>query len=249
MRIRRHLTALIQGPLDNRTHEAIDCYQGFGEVIVSTWKGEDLSLLDKATGKFEVVENVYPDSMEGINNHGHRYFMARTILGGCEAAKYNYIMKTRTDELYPDLDAILANFDLYPTRVHTTDNGFWRPIPFCFSNHLFIDDKHHMTEACKVLVDHCEGKSHGHVQLDTPEQAFGWALMKARGIDIDKNYWMPAFGNHTFITPCSMLKGHLHSGGSYYNTITFKRCENYPWGRPDGHQIDQLHQSHLEFKE
>ena len=248
MRIRKNICALIQGPIDDRTYEAVDCYQDFGEVIVSTWKGEDLSLLDKAKGKFTLIENTYPAVMETINNHGHRYFMARTILGGAEKTDFKYVMKTRTDELYPDLNSLLANFDMYPHKTHTTDNGFWKPIPFCFSNHLFIEDRDKLINACKFLIDHCEGKDHQDVKLDTPEQAFGWALMKARGFDIDKTNWKPTFKDNVFITPCRLLPEHLHSGGSYYNTIPFKRASNYPWGRPDGHQIDQLHQSHLEFK-
>lgn len=247
MRIRKKICALIQGPLDERTYEAVDCYQDFGEVVVSTWKGEDLSLLDKAQGRFTLVESVYPDSMKHINNHGHRYFMAKTILNGAKHTKLKIVIKTRTDELYPDLNSILSHYDLYPQKIHTTDNGFWKHIPFCFSNHLFIEDRDKLINACQFLIDHCEGKDNQDVKLDTPEQAFGWALMKARGLNINQTYWKPAFKNNVFITPCSLLPDHLHSGGSYYNTIPFKRAVNYPWGRPDGHRVEHLHQSHKEW--
>ena len=42
--MKKEITVVIQGPIDERTYEAVDAYQGFGEVIVSTWDNEDLSL-------------------------------------------------------------------------------------------------------------------------------------------------------------------------------------------------------------
>jgi hypothetical protein len=56
------ISVIIQGPIDERTYEAIDSYsdQGFGEIIVSTWSNEDISLLDKTNKKFILKLCFYP---------------------------------------------------------------------------------------------------------------------------------------------------------------------------------------------
>ena len=49
-----NISVIIQGPIDDRTYESIDSYsdQGFGEIIVSTWEDEDLSLLEKTDKEY-----------------------------------------------------------------------------------------------------------------------------------------------------------------------------------------------------
>ena len=44
---KENITVVLQGPIDDRTYEAIDSYneQGFGEVIVSTWSDENIDFL------------------------------------------------------------------------------------------------------------------------------------------------------------------------------------------------------------
>ena len=248
MKITNNISVVIQGPIDDRTYEAIDTYQDFAEVIVSTWEQENIDLLSRANGKYQLVQTNYPSDIQNYNNHGYRYFIAKTTKEGAKVASKKYILKTRSDELYPDLSAFLANFDLYPHKTHTTDNGFWKHIPFCYSNHLFLESRELIISACEMIENYASGKSDKHVVLKTPEQTFGYYLMKARGIDILSQDWKKVFRENIFITPCSLLPNHLHSGGSFYNTIPFKRCSNYPFGRPDNHPIEQLYQSHKDIK-
>jgi len=139
MSIKNNISVVVQGPIDERTYEAIEAYQDFGEVIVSTWENEKIDLLSKAKGKYQLIQTRYPEDLERYNNHGYRYFIAKTTLEGSKLAKYDYVIKTRSDELYPNLYSFLSNFERYPHKTHTTDNGFWKHIPFCYSNQ--IDEK------------------------------------------------------------------------------------------------------------
>lgn len=247
MRIKKNISVVIQGPIDDRTYEAIDAYQDFSEVIVSTWEDQNIDLLKPAKGKYKLKVSKYPDDLNNYNNHGYRYFIAKTTLEGAKLATKPYVLKTRSDELYPNLDAIVSHFDLYPYKTHTTDNGFWKHIPFCYSNHLFIESKELLVKACSMIEEYAAGKLDSNIKLNTPEQTFGYYIMKARGFDLFTDDWKSVFRDNIFITPCSMLPEHLHSGGSYYNTIPFKRYPNYPWGRPDNHQAEHLYRSHKEI--
>ena len=44
--MKKDISILITGPLDDRTYESIDSYsdQGFEEIIVSTWDDENIDL-------------------------------------------------------------------------------------------------------------------------------------------------------------------------------------------------------------
>jgi len=76
------ISIIITGPIDDRTFESIDSYydQGFGEVIVSTWKDEDLSLLNKTKKEYKLILSEYPENLNEINNQGCRFFQSFTTL-------------------------------------------------------------------------------------------------------------------------------------------------------------------------
>ena len=62
--MKKDISVVIQGPVDERTYEAVDAYRGFGEVIVSTWDNEDISLLEKASGDYQIVLSSYDEGWE-----------------------------------------------------------------------------------------------------------------------------------------------------------------------------------------
>jgi len=213
----RNISVVIQGPIDERTYEAIDCYQYFGEVIVSNWEGEDLSMLSKATGKYKLVQSKY--------NKNKRYHV-QTTLAGAKVASLEYVMKTRSDELYPDLSAILDNLNKYPDRSHTTNNGFWKTSPYCYSNHLFVDNKDLVIKAMELALQ-------SDKKFEGDENLFGYYLMYARGFELSTDNWKKIFKENVFITKCSDLKGHLHSGSTTIERGFSRSSAPYPDGRKE----------------
>jgi len=68
------ISIIITGPIDDRTFESIDSYydQGFEEVIVSTWKDEDLSLLNKTKKEYKLIlsdNNAFDDTIGSIDDY------------------------------------------------------------------------------------------------------------------------------------------------------------------------------------
>ena len=252
--MKKEITVVIQGPIDERTYEAVDAYQGFGEVIVSTWDNEDISLLNKSSGVYKLVQSSYDDGWkENYNNHGYRYFQSTTVNAGVKAAKTKYCMKTRSDELFPNLERMISNLEFYPNRLHTTNIGFWRPdsrmkMEACFSTHVYIAPTEQLVEASTNALAHCKRQSYTNIELQCTEQLYGYFLMLSRGIDLLSTDWKEAFRNNVFITPCSELPGHLHSGcANLNNHFTHKRRTDYPYGRLDPHPLEELYIHHSQI--
>ena len=249
--MKKDISVIIQGPLDNQTYEAIDSYtdQGFDEIIVSTWEDSNLTYLEKTKNDYKLIVSEYNLDNHNYNNEGYRYFQSVTINEACKKATNKYCLKTRTDELYPNLDRMISNLNDYPERIHTTNNGFWtfesKKIPACFSSHLYIAPTQQLLEASKNAIDNCMGANFSHLNFICTEQLYGYFLMLSRGFDLTKEDWKTVLRNNIFITPCGELPGHLHSGCTFLrNYLSHKRLTNYPYDRPDGHHPSQLYFHH-----
>ena len=239
--MRNKISVVIQGPLDDRTYEAIDTYQDFNEVIVSTWNNEDLSLLNKASGKYQIVQSYYPKDYNNANG-----WQAMTTMTGAIFAKSKYVLKTRTDELYPDLSMMIDNVKTYPDRSHTTNNGFWRNYRHCYSCHLFLDKRDFIVDAMQEMVNYYIDDKN-RLQLPNFESALGYFLMRQRGYTLNDTNWKDIFRNEIYITPCCDLPNHLHSGATTATHVEgFKRSSlPYPNGRMETssnkHDVGQLY--------
>ena len=240
----KDISILITGPIDDRTYESIDSYcdQGFDEIIVSTWEDEDLTLLNKTSKKYKTIKSSYPKNLNQINNQGCRFYQSYLTWKGCNASTKPFVIRTRSDEIYPDLSKFIKNLSDYQNRIHTTDNGFWKMHPACFSTHLFGGKTETIKEGCKLMILNSENKFLQNLKLNYSEQCFGVFFMLALGTDILKMDWKNIFYKNVFITPCSDLPGHLHSGQSFTN-FKFKRVPDYPNNRPDSKVVEHKKES------
>jgi hypothetical protein len=229
-----NISVIIQGPIDDRTYESIDSYsdQGFGEIIVSTWEDEDFSLLEKTNKEYILTTSAYPKHFNQINNQGSRFFQAFTTWKGCLSASKQFVLRTRSDEIYPDLSKFVDNWSKYPDRIHTTNNGFWKKHNLCFSSHMFGAQKEVIEKGCALIVLHSEKKLYPDLEIAYPEQCFGIFFMFVLGHNVFESDWKKIFYDNVFITPCSDLPGHLHSGQTL-TSFNFKRVPDYPNNRKD----------------
>jgi hypothetical protein len=250
--VKKDISVVIQGPIDDRTYEAIDCYQDFGEVILSTWSsGEDLSLLDSCNpnSNFTVIASDYPSSMEKIRNPGAIFYIATTTYNGSQNSNLPYTLKVRTDELYPNLDAMLENLIRHPKRIHTTDNGFWKQYPYCFSGHIFLAETEVIQNTMRSIISYCSAPIPQNPTINICESILGFFFMLTKEQSLDLSQWKEIFRKHMWITRCVDLPGHLHSGQSSWDRGFKRSSEPYPCGRkemPNGcHDINNLYQ-HIE---
>ena len=104
------VSIIIQGPLNQRSINTIPDYLKYGEVIVSCWDNDDLSLLDNHKQNIKIVVNHYHDATsKAYRTHLKNpiIFQNYTTHNALKQAIGYFAIKTRSDESYPTLDPLL----------------------------------------------------------------------------------------------------------------------------------------------
>ena len=252
---KQDISVVVQGPIEPGTDETLNSFDGFSDIVLSTWEDEDFSLLDNVKVDYRTVTSRYEDCDKTLVERFNKvysgkpycYWMYQTNYNGVANAKNKFCLKCRTDELYPDLSIFLGNFFKYPERIHTTNNGFWRHIPAMLSTHLYLGEKEKLKKCFSNIKkflsqEDFTDKKFNHLLFS--EQLFAYFYMLENSFDILDNKWTDAFKKYVFITPMSDLPNHLHSGAS--NTSNeVKRVPNFPNGRPDMEPVSVTMYTHI----
>lgn len=135
---------LIAGPFHQNTMKMAKMYENiFDSIIISTYKSEDnndLNLFKKTYSKSEkikLIENPLP-SVNELHNAQNIYFQCFSVVNGLEYCSANYVIKLRSDELYSNLDSLIATL---PNDKLSTNNIFVRDVsyqPFHLSDHMIV---------------------------------------------------------------------------------------------------------------
>lgn len=174
------VSVIIQGPLNQRSIQTIPKYLNYGEVIVSCWDNDDLSLLDKYKQDIKIVVNYYHNitNKSCSANLKHPIILQNyTTFNALKQASGYFAIKTRSDESYPVLDPLLnilkKNRDSKEWYKIVTSNIYFRydsQFKFHPSDHLIAGNKNRMREIFEESYLRCvEGRTKGLV----PEQLIG----------------------------------------------------------------------------
>ena len=101
---------IIQGPINKRSINTIPDYLKYGKVIVSHWEGDDESLLKPYLGEIEVAKSDYKEVKNFFKQPGKQapwVYQHQTTLKGLELSESYFSIKLRSDESFPDLDALV----------------------------------------------------------------------------------------------------------------------------------------------
>lgn len=171
------ISIIIQGPLNQRSINTIPEYLKYGEVIVSCWDDDDLSLLDKHTQNIKIVVNYYHDIMRKAiktNQQNPIILQNYTTHNALKQAKGYFAIKTRSDESYPVLDPLLnmlkKNRDSKEWYKIVTSNIYFRhdsQFKFHPSDHLIAGNKNRMIEIFEESYLRCVT---GRIKGLNPEQ-------------------------------------------------------------------------------
>ena len=106
----RTVSIIIQGPLNKRSISTIPEYLKRGEVIVSCWGNDDLSLLDEYKKDIKIIANKHSEIGRFRSRPGSAspwVYQNYTTRNGLLAAKSFFSIKVRSDESYPNLDPLI----------------------------------------------------------------------------------------------------------------------------------------------
>jgi hypothetical protein len=173
------VSIIIQGPLNHRSINTIPAYLTYGQVIVSCWDTDDISILDPFIDDIDLVVNNF-SSASSLARRTHLknpiIFQNYTTHKALELSKGYFSIKTRSDESWPVLDPLLnmlkTNRDykdpktgLYNNHKIITSNIYFRYDKQCKfhpSDHLIAGTTCRMKELFdRAFCDCCLGKIKG----------------------------------------------------------------------------------------
>lgn len=197
------ISIIIQGPLNLRSIEAIPDYIKYGEVIVSCWDTDDISLLDKYKDKIKIIVNKYSDALP----FARKTHLTNPIIlqyhsayNGIKKSSGNFCIKLRSDERFPNLDnlikKLISNRDSENWFKIITSNIYFRydkQKKFHPSDHIVAGCKTRMKEIYKKCLFKCK---HGFYNNIGPEQLLGICTIETY-FDKNNKTWDRAIPEHS----------------------------------------------------
>jgi len=172
---------IIQGPLNQRSIKTIPEYTKYGKVIVSCWDNDNLSLLDSYKNDIKIIINKYSDVLPHAKKTHLKnpiilqYYNTSNALKECDTY---FAIKLRSDESYPNLDAIVQklrhNRDSHNTWFKiVTSNIYFRfdnQVKFHPSDHIVAGLTSRMKEIFQHAFNKCKHQKIGRLG---PEEILG----------------------------------------------------------------------------
>lgn len=164
--LERTVSIVIQGPLHKRSIDTIPDYLKYGDVVVSCWDTDDLSLLNKHRDKVKLVVNKYADvprsTLRSFGRHGPNPWILQNYSSyhGVKEAKGFFAIKVRSDESYPDLNAFVHKLYFWNEDTHfshkiiTSDIYFRfdKDEPFHPSDHIIAGKRRQLERGFKKAI-------------------------------------------------------------------------------------------------
>jgi len=159
---KKDISVVIQGPLDLLSIQNLDVYEDFGEIIISSWVDSDLEKLSKLPKKpVNIVISDYPEKLKDTYNYGNFYLQCLSTLNGIKKSSFDYCLKLRSDELYPDINALVEKLVKNPDKIINTNIHFLKNSVSTFhcSDHVVLGEAEKLLAAftlCKTLCEEPE---------------------------------------------------------------------------------------------
>ena len=154
-------TILIQGPLNKISLESIENYQKYGEVVISCWDDDDLSLIPKGIRyKAAPLPDRNEEGTRGFKKNSTWYWAITSQLNGFELVKTKYVIKTRSDESYFNLKPFIKTF-LKDPNLFVCGSIFvrrWEDCGYHIGDHIYALKTKMALEAARFLVEMYRGK-------------------------------------------------------------------------------------------
>ena len=148
------VSIVIQGPLNPISIGNINRYKKFGEVIVSHWKNDDVSILN-GVQDIKVVSNE-PIQIDPFRNPQNLYRQIITTLNGIKQATGDFVIKTRSDEYFGNLTPFLTAVSKHPQKVACGNIYFRKVWVRHMCDHVFCGNRELLLKTYCVMKQKCD---------------------------------------------------------------------------------------------
>ena len=161
--MRENFTVLVQGPLEQNTIKAIECYSMDYKVVVSTWQEETelhehVQHLCKLNNNIKFVNEkaptvIGPPGLAGVLRDTTFHYAIAGLQNGLKFVDTEYVIRTRSDEFFDSLD-YLANLSLQNTEKLVFGNIFarkWSDVKYHIGDHIYASKTHILKSAIDKL--------------------------------------------------------------------------------------------------
>lgn len=161
---KKQISILICGKLNESSIKNIHYYSKYKEVVVSCWQDDDLSILNPIKNK-ENIRIVISKPIHSKVGDLHRinpllahfcpsfYYQSFCILKALERANSKYVIKTRSDEYFSNLDRMTSGY-FKNGEKYTSSNIFWKKCDwghFHVGDHVFMSKREDLTASYKRI--------------------------------------------------------------------------------------------------
>ncbi len=218
------VSIIIQGPLHSRSIETIDNYLKYGEVIVSCWDSDDISMLNPYRDKIKLVINKYIDLGKHYQLRGSQapwIYQNYTTLNGVKEASGYFSIKVRSDESYPVIDTIINKLNKIHHQEKNPKTGKYDYHKLLTSNIYFRKDHENKFHPSDHIVAGLTWRmrnvyqkavritKNGTGQKRFPEQVLAMAAIESDDNTMDESKSKELMKKYFDIIRISELPGHV----------------------------------------
>ena len=220
---KKDFTILVQGPLNKVSLEAIADYQKICDVVVSYWENDPL----EAELPQDVIKVTAPlpdrNKTVGVLKDSTFYWAIKGINNGLKQVKTEYIVRTRSDERFEDLEYLMELAE--STDKLVCGNIFvrsWKDVRYHIGDHVYCCKTKDLLNATESLLQQWDGES---VLMDwalqeryCAEQILAHAYLVARGSEFPDWDNKLNFEKHFYVFDIAELGEYVVRWG-FMNTV------------------------------
>jgi len=183
-----NFTVLIQGPYNSISLNNVENYKKYGKISISCWDGltrEQKSKLNSVDANWlSMVPLPDIDKSHGVLKDSTFFYAVNSIYNALKGVDTRYVIKTRSDEYYRNLDCFIDEFMKDDDKIVCGNIFVKNDTPYHFGDHIFVCKTKDLLHAVESLVEsYTTGKRLQHWMkqgLNTAETILCYSILNQK---------------------------------------------------------------------
>ena len=188
------LSIVIAGPLDKKSLDNLNYYKSIGQVIISYWDTCQHNILfDYDLTDVKTIRRPLPHQyiIPYAKAYGTFSYQVYGIFHGLQICDTPYVIRTRSDEMFGNLQPLIEKFKQNTNKVVCGNILFkkWDMFKYHHGDHLFVGKTSILLNAYRSII---EGKTKNIIN-DVAEAVTAIAIMNELNVELSKDGFKNAF--------------------------------------------------------